>query len=351
MNDSRQRASRRSKLARHGLVRMAVLSGVVYFGILTMFAGLQRKLIYVPRKGDVPLAAAGIPVERISEVLIPAPDDILLHGWMALAEPEPITGHRAATGLSAAPITEPHADPAHGERNPDALDSPSAERPLVILFPGNAGNRSNRAALIQQFNVLGCDVLAVDYRGYAENDGAPSEEALAADAWTIWEYARETLAVPAERIVLYGQSLGGGVATRLAWDLKQNDVTPGGLILKATFTSLVDAGRYNYPWLPVRLVLVDRYPSIERIGVLECPILVVHGKQDRIIPFKQGQELFDAAPTRSTCGIEKQFIPLPQAGHNDIMTVAGPHILDAHGRFLSRLRERNGSSTPLTHQQ
>lgn len=281
--------------------------GIPYLFVIAMFAGLQRKLIYVPRKGDVPLAAAGLPVERISQVLVKSYDGILLHGWLTLAGPGPVP----------------------------------EERPLVILFPGNAGDRSYRVSIIQQFNALGCDVLACDYRGYAENAGKPTERALAADALAIWEYARSTLHVPPERIVIYGQSLGGGVATRLAWDLKQSDITPGGLILKATFTSLVDAGRHNYPWLPVRLVLVDRYPSIDRIPEIDCPILIVHGRRDQVVPFEQGRRLFEAAPVRSRCGIEKQFLDLPHAGHNDIMSVATTEVHTAHALFLQRLGTRN----------
>lgn len=293
--------------------RFLMCMGVPYLIVIAMFAGLQRKLIYVPRKGDVPLAAAGIPVERITQVLIKSYDGVLLHGWLALAGPDPFP----------------------------------EERPLVILFPGNAGDRSYRSTIIQQLNALGCDVLACDYRGYAENAGEPTEEALAADAIAVWEYARSTLNVPPDRIIIYGQSLGGGVATRLVWDLKQADVSPSGLILKATFTSLVDAGRYNYPWLPVRLVLVDRYPSIRRIPEVTCPLLVIHGRRDRVVPFKQGQRLFDAAPPRSACGLEKEFVDLPHAGHNDILAVAHLELQSAHRRFLDRLASRPWASTSI----
>jgi hypothetical protein len=112
---------------------------------------------------------------------------------------------------------------------------------------------------------------------------------------------------------------------------------PGGLVLRATFSSLSDAAAYHYPWLPVRWLLVERYPSVERMPQVTCPILHVHGRQDSIIPIELGRRLFDAAPPRSAGGIAKRFVELPSAGHNDIVAVAQPEFRAAVAEFLKQL--------------
>ena len=186
-------------------------------------------------------------------------------------------------------------------------------------------------------------MLYFDYRGYAENAGKPGEADFARDAQGAWTFATAQLGVPPDRIVIWGESLGGGVATRLTSELCAARTPPRGLILRGTFTSLVDAAAYHYPWLPVRWVMIDRYPSIERIGSVTCPLLMIHGRQDQIVPFEQGEQLFAAAPPTSSNGVPKTFVELPQAGHNDIMYVAADDVRDAVERFLVRLNNVAGS--------
>jgi fermentation-respiration switch protein FrsA (DUF1100 family) len=212
-----------------------------------------------------------------------------------------------------------------------------SRRPLVIFFPGNSGHRGFRKRDFELFTQIGVDLLLVDYRGYAENAGQPSEPWLANDAHATWRYAVETLKVPRERIVLFGGSLGGGVATRLAQELCRAGpgAGPGGLILRSTFTSMVDAGRARYPWLPIQHLLVERFPSVERIPEVTCPLLVVHGARDRVVPIEQGRRLFAAALPRSVCGVEKRFVELPESGHNDIIHTGWEQMRAAFSRFLS----------------
>ncbi|WP_437229847.1 alpha/beta hydrolase [Planctomicrobium sp. SH661] len=279
-------------------------------GVLLLFVGLQRSMIYAARKGAVPLASPLLPADSLSEVLVSTPDGVTLHGWLSRTD------------------------------SPLNLSS----RPLVILFPGNAGNRASRAPVLQDFNRCGCDALICDYRGYAENEGQPSEKAFIADAHAIWNEAVQRLGYSPDQIVLCGQSLGGGVAVQLAADLTQAGTPPAGLILRATFTSLTDAAKFLYPWLPVRTFLIDRYDSLKRIGEITCPVLVIHGKQDTIVPYSQGEKLFAAAPATSSHGIEKTFLSLPGSGHNDLQLTAAGEIHQAHSRFLSKIFAADSAS-------
>ncbi|MCA8998366.1 MAG: alpha/beta hydrolase [Planctomycetaceae bacterium] len=266
----------------------------VWIGVTLLFTSFQRSLIYQPRKGPVSTMDFGEHVERVSPIRVSTDDHLQLHGW-----------HVLAPGTTVSP-----------------------QRELVLYFPGNGGNREHRAEILTCFNRLGCDALLCDYRGYGENAGQPSEEAIAQDSLAIWTHAVEELEYAPDRIILCGESLGGGVATRLAWDLRQRGIDPAGLILKATFTSLVDTGAYLYPWLPVRTVLVDRYPSVDRIGGLACPVFVLHGQRDRIVPFELGRRLFDAAPESSTSGVKKSFRSFPGAGHEDVIFMTDPIVYD-----------------------
>jgi fermentation-respiration switch protein FrsA (DUF1100 family) len=189
----------------------------------------------------------------------------------------------------------------------------------------------------ETFTQLGCHVFIFDYRGYGENPGSPSEERLAADARAAWKYTTETRGVAPPRVLLAGESLGGGVAVRLAAEVSAADTLPGGLILRSTFSSLIDAGAYHYPWVPVRWALIDRYPSTERIPGVRCPILQFHGTRDTVIPLALGRQLFSAAPATSATGVAKRFVELPNADHNDVLLVAEPEMRHAVQEFLDGL--------------
>ncbi len=294
-------------------MRLGILAAIPYLSMLTMLSLIQRSLIYQPRREQVTVPEGLFAEGQVHDVRVTADDGVTLHGWLALAE-----SAGDSTGVT---------------------ESLQSERPLILYFSGNAGHRGYRVNKIAMFHDLGCDVLIVDYRGYAENTGSPSERALARDARAVWNYATNQLHVPAHRIVLCGESLGGGVATRLAYDLCATGTEPAGLMLRATFSSLVDAAAWHYPWLPVRWVLLDRFPSINRISQVTCPLLVVHGHRDQIVPFEQGARLFDAAPAESSTGVPKRFLALPEADHNDIMSIAGEKVQATTREFLKSLQQ------------
>jgi fermentation-respiration switch protein FrsA (DUF1100 family) len=216
------------------------------------------------------------------------------------------------------------------------------DRFLVLYFPGNAANRSYRGMEVGALTELGANVFLFDYRGYGDNEGSPTEEALAADARVVWNYATNQREVAPERVVLYGESLGGGVAIRLAAELCREGIVPGGVVLRSTFSSLVDAAAYHYPWLPVRWLLVDRFESTTQMPDVCCPVLQVHGTKDRIVPLRLGRRLYEAVPASSPNGAVSRFVELRGAGHNDVMYVADIELQRAVQEFLEDLDASRG---------
>lgn len=304
------------------LRRVAFRLLLAYLGVVVMLAWMQRTLMYHPRKGPVPMEQAEDLAPHLRECHVTAHDGIKLHGWLSLCE----------------------ADSDIGQSQPLSKLG-SENRLLVVLFAGNAGNRLSRVSQLALYNGLGCDALIVDYRGYAENAGSPSEAAFLKDARTVWDYAVRELGVPPERIVISGESLGGGVATGLACEVCREGQTPAALVLRATFSSMVETAAHNYWWLPVRQVLIDRYPSSERIRSVDCPLLCYHGEQDEIVPLAQGKLLFEAAPIKSKSGIEKRFLSIPGAGHNDLYRVGSHEITRAIHQLLSEVASRTEGET------
>lgn len=178
-------------------------------------------------------------------------------------------------------------------------------RGLVIFFHGNAGNIGHRLDYLRMFHDLGLATLIIDYRGYGRSSGTPSEDGTYLDAASAWRHATQVLGFPAERIVIFGESLGGAVAAHLAVNNR-----PAALVLASTFTSVPDMGADLYPLLPIRLLANIRYGSLERLSDINCPLLVIHSRNDDIIPFAHGQRLFAAAKP------PKQFLEI-SGGHND----------------------------------
>ncbi len=280
-------------------------------GVLVMFVAFQRSLIYQPFvETSLPAKLAAMPTGRAHDVATKTEDGLELRGWLILAK-----GHVAGTDQE--------------------IEAKLAEgRPVVLYFGGNAANRRYRTLEVAALADAGADVLIFDYRGYGDNLGDPTEEGLARDARAVWRFATDTKKIEPRRIVLFGESLGGGVAIGLASELTQKKTPPTGVILRSTFSSLTDAGAYHFPWLPVRWLLFERFPSEQRIRDVTCPLLQFHGRRDTIIPLRLGKKLFAAAPEKSASGVAKQFVELPNADHNDVMETSGTDVSKAVREFL-----------------
>ena len=183
---------------------------------------------------------------------------------------------------------------------------PSDPQARTVLFcHGNAGNISHRLDTLMMFNELGLNCLIVDYRGYGQSTGKPTEKGTFVDIKTGWDWLIENKGASPERIILFGRSLGGSVAANVA-----KDVGPGALVLESTFTSYDDMASNLYPFLPVRWFTKYNYNTLAAVKAVHCPVLVIHSPDDEIVPYKFGQQLFAAANE------PKRFAEL-KGTHND----------------------------------
>ena len=267
----------------------AALFVAVIGAVLALFWTMQRQLMYFPTAH------------------VPTPDEI------GLTPVEPVT-FETADGLELSGWFL-------------AVSGPSP-RLTVLVFNGNAGNRAHRGPLAAVLHRYGLQVLLLDYRGYGGNPGTSSESGFAADGRAARAYLVGRSDVDASRLVYFGESLGAAVAIGLA-----AEHPPAALILRSPFTSMVDVGQYHYPFLPVRLLLRDKFQSIDRIHRIRSPLLVIAGEHDRIVPIQQSRRLYEAAAAPKT------FVVVPEADHNDYELLAGDEMIRAIVRFLEPLTE------------
>lgn len=253
-----------------------------YGALTTLIYLLQERLLFFPTSElhSTP-ASVGLTYE---DVRLTTSDDVSLHGWWI-----------------------PH-------------DNAFA---TLLFFHGNAGNISGRIDTIETLRRLGLNIFILDYRGYGHSTGVPSEEGLYRDAEAAWQYLVRDRSIPPSQIVIHGRSLGGGPATWLC-----ERVRCGALILESTFTSVPDAGAYHYPYLPVRLLSKIDFDNLARIIRCRCPVMVMHSPDDDVIPFEQGERLFEAAKD------PKRFLEL-SGRHNDAHLEAEHRYLAGLSAFLA----------------
>lgn len=250
------------------LLKWMIIVLVGYGGLIALLYLAQRSLQYFPETFRTAPAEAGMP--EAQETILDAADGVRLVAWHV---------------------------------------PPRDEKPVVLYFHGNGGSLRYRVdryrALIQD----GTGLLALSYRGYGGSTGGPSEPGLIIDAETAHAFAAARY--PAERIVLWGESLGSGVAVAIA------ATRPiGRMVLQAPFTSAVDVGAQRYWFAPVRLLMKDQFRSDLRIGKVTAPVLVLHGERDTIVPIALGEKLYEMIKA------PKRFVRFPGFGHNDLGVAA-----------------------------
>lgn len=234
---------------------LRLLAGlVVAYGIVVLLAwSLQSRLLYLRHLPGRALEATPASVGLAYEDAAPeTADGVRLHGWFVPAE---------------------------------------RPRATLLFFHGNAGNISHRLDSIRLFNELGLDVFILDYRGYGRSGGRPGEAGTRLDARAAWRYLVETRGIPPARVIIFGRSLGAAVAAELAGEHR-----PAALILESAFTSVPDIAQDAYWYLPARWLSTFEYATINEVRGSAAPVLVIHSRDDEIIPYHHGRAVYEAAP-------------------------------------------------------
>jgi alpha-beta hydrolase superfamily lysophospholipase len=256
----------------------AAVALVFYIGLAAMIYLAQRSLMYFPDTVAVTPAAAGLP--EAQEVPLVAADGVRIHVWHV---------------------------------------PPRDNKPVLLYFHGNGGALRYRVERFHRLVSDGIGLIALEYRGYGGLGGSPSEAGLIADAHAAYDFAVANY--PPQQIVLWGESLGSGVAVALAAERPV-----GRVILEAPFTSAEAVGARHYWYLPVRLLMKDQFRSDKRIGKVAAPLMIMHGVHDRVVPYAMGEELFNLANK------PKHIVRFLDGGHEDLDAHGA---LDAVARFLA----------------
>jgi hypothetical protein len=260
------------------------LGAAALYGVIGLVAYLgQRKLMYFPDRERTLPAEVGL--VGVAERVLETPDGERVIAWYGRARPD---------------------------------------RPTLLYFHGNGGSLAIRASRIARFMDEGWGVYMMTYRGYGGSTGSPSEAANVADARLAY-HALIKEGVPPKSIIVYGESLGSGIAVRIAAALPV-----GGVILDAPYTSIVDVAAQAYPFLPVRLFLIDRYETTRHIAGIEAPLLILHGEHDGVVPVAMGRELAGLAPE------PKRLVLFPNGSHSDLY-INGNNAIDAVRAWIGSL--------------
>jgi fermentation-respiration switch protein FrsA (DUF1100 family) len=250
---------------------------LAYLAFVVLLFLFQRTLIYHPDKAVGPPQHYGL--SGFSEHFVPSEDAVSIQLWY----------RPASKGF-----------------------------PTIIYYHGNASHIGNRAGILAALAEKGFGVLAVSYRGYGKSTGTPTEQGIYQDARAAIAFLTQTQHIPLNRIILYGESLGTGVAVQMA-----SEVPVGGLVLEAAYTSVAARAAELYYYIPVRFLIQDKFNSLEKIGKVKAPVLCFHGERDTVIPIAHGKTLFNAVIS------PKQSFFFPHVAHNDFdSAVISAHVLD-----------------------
>ena len=265
---------------------------VCYGAIVGLAFAFQDQLLFQPSSRLIATPdAAGMAYETVH---LDTEDGETLHGWWV-----------------------PSSDVSRETPSNDAAHT-------LLFFHGNAGNISGRLESVQQFHRFGLNVLIVDYRGYGQSTGTPSEQGLYNDAEACWHHLTDTRGLAPEDVVIFGRSMGGGPATWLA-----TQHAPGALILESVFTNVPDVGAHHYPFLPVCALATNQFDNESRVATIDVPKLHIHSRDDRVVPFELGREVYEAAAE------PKQFLEIA-GGHNDGFLVSAESYLETIDAFLAK---------------
>jgi len=272
------------RLLRRMMPTLITILAVLVLGAL-LIRFMEPSLVYCPTRATEEFFQPNLKGVDVEDVFLHTEEGLRLHGWWIAA--------------------------------PDG-------RPTLLICHGNAGNISHRLDWIGTLARSGLGVFIFDYRGYGKSQDKPIEEGLYRDATAAYRYAIDERGVLPKRLYLLGKSLGGAVAL----DLARREPCAG-LILESAFTNVRDMARRTFGPLPVHWIAHSQYDNLGKVGRLKVPLLVIHGRRDAVVPFKQGERLYGAAPS------PKQKLWLPNADHNDVYMVGGKDYLEAIESFVA----------------
>lgn len=271
-----------------GVLSVLVVAAIAYIGMSAAVFFRQPYYVYMPdRTIDMTPSDVGIAFERVR---------------LSVADGETVTGWFVPAGESA-----------------DA-------RLTVLFLHGNGGDMGDRLGYVRTLHENGFDLMMIDYRGYGESTGDPSETHTYEDAMAAWRYVIETRGTERKRVLVLGRSLGGAVASWLA-----AEVNPGGLVIESSFTSAAAMAAKMFPFLPVRFCCSFKYDSLSRMAKIRCPVLVGHSRKDAVIPFALGRELFLAAH-------EPKFFVELHGSHNESGLDVDVEYLEAFKAFAKEMK-------------
>ncbi len=269
------------------IIRLIIVVSIgLYIFIMLYFTIKQSRFIYFPEKNifATPLDMG----YEYKEIFFDTTDGIKLNGWYIPSE------------------------------NP---------RGVLLFCHGNAGNISHRMDSIKIFHEMGFIIFIFDYRGYGMSEGKPGEKGTYMDIEAAWEYLVDKLGIPSDKIIIFGRSMGGAVASYAAKKYK-----PKALIVESTYTSIKDMASYYYPFIPAGLIVRFNYNTKEYIRGVECPVLIIHSREDEIVPFTHGLQLYKEA------GEPKEFLEI-QGPHNGGYLMTGEHYIKGLDSFVSGFNE------------
>lgn len=233
----------------------------------------QRKLMYLPDQNPLPPPEA-YGIDTLEQITLKTADGLRLQAYYMPAKKE----------------------------------EGAEDNGTIVLFHGNAGNISHRMNKAAIYHLFGAGVLLVEYRGYGGNNGTPTEDGLYADGRAAMDFLTKQKNIPPEKIALYGESLGSGVAVQMA-----TEYDAAALILETPFSSAAAVASAIYPFIPASLLLKDRYDNIAKIQqIRHMPVLIIHGTADGVVPFSEGKKLFEAATE------PKKFVTIEGGNHNNL---------------------------------
>ena len=251
MKNSRRPDLRRITIKLNAILKFIFVVVASYGLLVAAVYFMQSRMVYLPGVPGRSLTVTPIDVGMdYQDVFIETADGVTLHGWFVVGRSSQV----------------------------------------LLFFHGNAGNISHRLESIRQFRDLGLSVLIIDYRGYGQSGGNTTERGIYRDADAAWRYLTEDRGMSASDIVVFGRSLGASVASRLAAQHQ-----PLALIVESSFTSIPDIAAELYPWLPARWLSRLSHATRDYVRDVRAPVLVVHSRDDEIIPFHHGEDIFASA--------------------------------------------------------